>query len=128
MQNLNHEGLDIRVDLGTSGRIGLTWNGRATSKEPGKVLSPFFDDALNLAQRTSSWIEMHFEDLEHFNSSTIAAVIQFINAAHSRHVDVVIHYDQTRKSQQLSFDALRRALRPFESVSGSSVKFIPVPR
>jgi len=128
MQNLHHEGLDIRVDLGTSGRIGLAWNGRATSKEPAKILGPFFDDALNLAQQTSSWIEMHFEDLEHFNSSTIAAVIQFINAAHSRHVDVVIHYDQARKSQQLSFEALRRALRPFESVSGSTVKFLPVPR
>jgi hypothetical protein len=43
MQNLLHEGLEIRVDLGTPGRIGFVWNGRATSKEPGKVLTPFFD-------------------------------------------------------------------------------------
>src|SRR5437870_2955247 len=89
MQNLTHEGLEIRVDLGTPGRIGFVWNGRATSKEPGKVLTPFFDRALTLALETGSWIEMHFEDLQHFNSSTIAAVIQFINSAHSRHVDVV---------------------------------------
>ena len=113
--------------MGTPGRIGFVWNGRATSKEPGKVLTPFFDRALTLALETGSWIEMHFEDLEHFNSSTIAAVIQFINSAHSRHVDVVMHYDQTQKWQQLSFDALRRALRPFEAISGSSIKFIPVP-
>lgn len=126
MQNLHHEGLEIRVDMGTPGRLGFEWTGRSSSREPARVLNPFFERALTLAVETRCYVEMHFEQLEHFNSSTIAAVIQFINSAHSRGVDLVMHYDQSQKWQQLSFDALRRALRPFEAVSGSSVKFVPV--
>jgi len=81
-----------------------------------------------MALETGSWIEMHFEDLEHFNSSTIASVIQFINAAHSRHVE---RGDALRPGAEVAGSCpstqLRRALRPFESVSGSSIRFVPVP-
>ena len=128
IQNLDYEGLTIQVDQTAGGRLTFIWKGRSTSREPGKVLTPYFERALVEASDLRYAIEMHFEDLEHFNSSTIAAVIQFINSAHSRNVDLVMHYDQTQKWQQLSFDALRRALKPFESVAGSSVKFVSVQR
>jgi hypothetical protein len=50
---------------------------------------------------------MHFENLDHFNSSTIAAVIRFIQEARVKAVKLVIVYNQQLKWQKLSFDALR---------------------
>ncbi len=53
------------------------------------------------------FVEMHFEKLEHFNSSTIAAIIRFIQDARTKGVRLVIVYNQALKWQKLSFDALR---------------------
>ena len=56
-------------------------------------------------------IEMHFEKLDHFNSSTIAAVIRFIQDARQRGVKLIIVYNQALKWQKLSFDAMRVFVR-----------------
>jgi hypothetical protein len=50
---------------------------------------------------------MHFEALEHFNSSTVAALIHLIQEARSRQIPLVFVYNQSLKWQKLSFDAMR---------------------
>jgi hypothetical protein len=50
---------------------------------------------------------MHFERIEHFNSSTITALIRLIQTARKAGVKLVMVYDQNLKWQRLSFDALR---------------------
>ncbi|MHB8875054.1 MAG: hypothetical protein ACYC8T_15320 [Myxococcaceae bacterium] len=126
MQNLVTDELTIRVDLGAPGLLRLVMSGKSSSREPGKVLIPFFAEALKHAADSKESIEVHFEELSHFNSSTIAAVIQFINASQERQIALALHYDATLKWQALSFEALMRAIRPFESFSASKVRFVEV--
>lgn len=77
------------------------------------------------AKNRGGGIEMVFTELEHFNSSTIAALIQTINSARDRGVAMTLRYDRKRNWQVLSFEALKRALRPFESAAGAgTVQFL----
>jgi hypothetical protein len=123
METLTAEDLTLRTETSV-GKIRVTWAGKSNSRDPGKVLTPFFTKLLQTATQRKSKIEMHFEELEHFNSSTIAAVIRFINAAQEQHVEVALHYDAALKWQALSFDALKRALRPFEGAQSTKVHFV----
>ena len=52
-------------------------------------------------------IEMHFEKIEHFNSSTITALIRLIQFCRKSNIKLAMVYDQSLKWQRLSFDALR---------------------
>jgi hypothetical protein len=52
-------------------------------------------------------IELHFEDIEHINSSTITSIIQLIQDSRARSIKLILVYDQTLRWQKLSFDALR---------------------
>ena len=101
--------------------VRLRWLGRSVSRDPGKVLRPYFQELLADAETRHRAIEMHFEKLEHFNSSTIAALIQLINSARDRKLQLKLVYDGNLKWQSLSFDALKRALRPFEDGGSSTV-------
>ena len=87
--------------------LQLIWRGKSDDRYPGKVLAPYFAAILETAVRNKTFVEMHFEKLDHFNSSTIAAIIRFIQDARSRGVRLVIVYNQALKWQKLSFDALR---------------------
>jgi hypothetical protein len=94
-----------------AGVIRLDWKGKSNNREPAKLLQPFFADIVadivKAGAATKSTVEMHFEKLEHFNSSTITALIQFIQTSRSAGVPLVICYDASLKWQRLSFDALR---------------------
>jgi hypothetical protein len=87
--------------------IRLHWRGKSNDRHPGKILAPHFATALEEAAAQGVPIEMHFEALDHFNSSTITALIQLIQSARSKGVRLVLVYNQQLKWQKLSFDALR---------------------
>ena len=69
---------------------------------------------------------MRFERVEHFNSSTIAVLIQLITSAQDRHIKLTVRYDASARWQTLSFDALKRALRPYEEtgIATPAVNFV----
>ncbi len=99
---------DLRIELVESaGVIRVEWKGKSNSREPAKILAHFFDEIVRRAASGKLGVEMHFETLEHFNSSTITALIQFIQTSRNRAVSLVIVYDSALKWQRLSFDALR---------------------
>src|SRR4051794_25647806 len=99
---------DLRIHLSEAGGVmRLDWQGKSNNREPAKVLAPYFDEIVRRAAESKAGVEMHFEALEHFNSSTITALIQFIQTSRSRGVQLVIIYDAALKWQRLSFDALR---------------------
>jgi hypothetical protein len=98
--------LRIRVSEGI-GAVRLDWKGKSNSREPAKTLVPFFAGVSGRAAALGGAVEMHFEALEHFNSSTITALIQFIQTSRGKGIPLVIVYDATLKWQRLSFDALR---------------------
>lgn len=111
METLKADDLTIAITVQPAGDYRLDWTGRSNARDPAKVLIPFFDDILKRA--ASRKVEMHFEALEHFNSSTIATLIHLINAAARARVPLTIFFDSGMRWQALSFDALKRALRPF---------------
>ncbi len=123
MNTIQLEDLTAQIDRSAAGTLRVRLSGRSASREAGKTLAPLFDHVLADAKAGSLALALHFERLEYFNSSTIAALVQFIRLVHERGVPLTVVYDGKQRWQAMSFDALRRALRPFESGSGPTVQF-----
>jgi hypothetical protein len=115
--------LQTTIDREVPGVLHLRFTGKSASREAGRVLAPVFDEVLAAAGSERRTLEIHFERLEYFNSSTIAALVQFIRAAQRAHVPLTVVYDAQQKWQTMSFDALKRALRPFETGNTQTVRF-----
>lgn len=96
-----------RSVTGAAPVLELTWLGRSVDQQPREKLGPYFQQALAEAQEDRARLELHFERLEHVNSSTITAIIQFIQEAKSRKVPITVVFDPARRWQRLSFEALR---------------------
>lgn len=106
---------DLRIDVVEpegKATIRLDWFGRSNERQPEKLLMPFFLSALSRAVAQAKMLELHFESLEHFNSSTIMSVIQLIQETRNRNAKIVLCFDASRRWQQLSFDALRIFEKP----------------
>jgi hypothetical protein len=123
VETLQFGDLVAELDPSTDGVLRIHLSGRSSSREAGKTLAPLFDRALGDAKEQSRTLALHFERLEYFNSSTIAALVQFIRAVHEAAVPLTIAYDGKQRWQAMSFDALRRALRPFEAGGSPAVRF-----
>lgn len=87
--------------------VQLLWRGKSNERHPHEALAPYFREVLATAGTRKLPIELHFEKLEHFNSSTITSIIQLIQDSRARSIKLVLVYDQALKWQKLSFDALR---------------------
>ena len=101
---------DLRIealDDEASTAVRLLWKGKSNNRHPGEALAPYFREVLAIAGMRKLPIELHFEKLEHFNSSTITSIIQLIQDSRARAIKLVLVYDETLKWQKLSFDALR---------------------
>jgi hypothetical protein len=108
MQSLTVGDLRIETleDRG-SPSVQLLWKGKSNHRNPSEVLGPYFLEVLASAGALRVPLELHFEQLEHFNSSTITSVIKLIQDARARTIKLVLVYDPTLRWQKLSFDALR---------------------
>jgi hypothetical protein len=101
---------DLRIEAlenEASTAVQLLWKGKSNNRHPGEALAPYFREVLATAAMRKLPIELHFEKLEHFNSSTITSIIQLIQDSRARGVKLVLVYDEALKWQKLSFDALR---------------------
>lgn len=107
MENLQSGDLTIEVAEAPEGVFRCTWKGKSNERNPPETLKPWFETLLAAVGAKQGSIEMHFEKIEHFNSSTITALIRLIQICRKTSVKLVMVYDQTLKWQRLSFDALR---------------------
>jgi hypothetical protein len=107
MNDLVAGDLKLAVNPARADALELSWLGRSNDRYPGKLLTPYWQIALAEAAERAVPIELHFQKLEHFNSSTITVIIQFIQEARNRGARLVMIYDQALKWQKLSFDAMR---------------------
>jgi len=101
---------DLRIEAiadDATPAVRLLWRGKSDHRNPGDTLAPYFRDAIAVAAARKVPIELHFEQLEHFNSSTITAIVLLLQDARAQAIKLVIVYDQALRWQQLSFDALR---------------------
>jgi hypothetical protein len=106
MQRCVFGDLHIDVDDGAPNAIRLDWRGKSNHRQPDTVLSPFFADVTAKALRTEKALEMHFEQLEFFNSSTITAIIQYVKELRDRRVKLTVSFDSRHRWQKIFFDAL----------------------
>lgn len=107
MKDLEFNELNIKVGGPENGVIRLNWLGKSNDRQPRTVLDPFFQEITAGAQQHSAKVEMHFEQLEYFNSSTITTIIQVIQDFRAKNIGLVILYNGALKWQKLSFEALR---------------------
>lgn len=105
---------DLRIDVEDSeGGVRLEWRGKSTARTPALLLQPFFARVIAaLVGHEGRALSVAFERLEHFNSSTISALIQLIHQCRAKRVKLLFTYDGRLKWQQLSFEALRVLAKP----------------
>lgn len=127
MDTITLADLTAQLDRSHPPALRVRLAGKSASREAGKVLAPLFDQALTIATGERRTLALHFEKLEYFNSSTIAALVQFIRAAQRASVALTVVYDGKAKWQAMSFDALRRALKPFDQGGPATVQFLDAP-
>jgi hypothetical protein len=109
MENLAFGDLNIQVIVAAPPErtIRLVWTGKSNDRTPGRVLDPFLNGVVEEAAEQGAGVEMRFERLDHFNSSTITSLIGLVQKAQRRSVRLLLSFDKTVKWQKLSFDALR---------------------
>jgi hypothetical protein len=107
MENLIANDLNIEVTVTADGVHHCVWRGKSNERNPPEILKPWFEKLMAAVGEKKGSIEMHFEKIEHFNSSTITALIKLIQTCRKSGTKLVMVYDQTLKWQRLSFDALR---------------------
>jgi hypothetical protein len=112
LENLHSGELTIEVRAAAPpAPLQLHWLGKSNDRQPGNLLAPFFSSALGVAVERGVPLEMHFERIKHFNSSTIAAIVQLMHETRRRSVQLIIVYDAALKWQKLSFDGLQMLAR-----------------
>lgn len=116
MQGLVAGDLTIEVDEGRAGRLALHWKGASSSRDPGAALRPFLELALAEAATKSAVLELHFEKLSHFNSSTVAALLRFVERAEHKAVKLALYYDASQRWQSHNFEAIGLLNRPGSTV------------
>lgn len=98
---------DLEIEIAEEPtRYVLTWKGKSTDRHPGRTLEPFFTPLLAKAASRKAELEMHFERLVHFNSSTISCLIQIIGESRNAGVKLSLVFDGKLAWQRLSFEAL----------------------
>lgn len=107
-----------------SGAVAVQWQGRSELREPHVHLLPFFEEVIRSARASGQQLQLRFDQIEYFNSSTVAFVIGLISRARELKVGTEIVYDESLRWQSVSFEALRRAMKLFEKDAESPVRFV----
>ena len=99
---------ELSIDIVQAGTVfHCTWRGKSYERNPADALHHWLDALVATVIEHRGSIEMHFEHIEHFNSSTITVLVRLIQACRARKVKLAMVYNKTLKWQNLSFDALR---------------------
>ena len=88
------------------GPVALFWRGKSNDRNPARTVVPYVAEVLAFARSELADVSLHFETIEHMNSSTITAIIQIIQEAKKRGTQLVIVFDPGKTWQKLSFEAL----------------------
>jgi hypothetical protein len=86
------------------GAVDLFWRGKSNDRHPARTVVPYVVEVLAFADQAP--VRLHFETIEHMNSSTIAAIIQIIQEAKARATPLVLVFDASKTWLKLSFEAL----------------------
>ncbi len=82
MENVVLGDLVAQLDRSAPSVLRVRLSGRSANREAQKILEPLFERILDEAKTESRALALHFESLEYFNSSTMAALVRSIRLAH----------------------------------------------
>ena len=105
MHGLSLGDLNIEVQE-FPGKLVQHWKGSSNSRDPSVGLRPFLELAVAEASTRKLVLELHFEALGHFNSSTVAALLRFIEKAGQKGVKLVLYYNGSQRWQGHNFEAI----------------------
>ena len=109
LQDLQTDALSLTVENPSAeGHIVVTWRGRANERRPAATLNPFFEAVMWEAEQSKRTLELHFEALEHFNSSTIAVLMQLVQRLNAKGIAMTMVYDGQQKWQKMTFGAMEQ--------------------
>jgi hypothetical protein len=97
----------VTEQVGAHGPMRVFWRGKSNERNPAQELAGFFATLLDTARQRHAPLEFHFGAIDYVNSSTLTALVQFIEQCRGAAVRLTIVYDRERKWQRMSFDALR---------------------
>ncbi|MBE2248286.1 MAG: hypothetical protein IAE78_01980 [Myxococcus sp.] len=86
--------------------IEVFWSGSSNAKDPAVTLRPFTTLLLAEAKTRSARVELHFEKLSFINSSTVSALIRFLQDAAGDGVKVALFYDGALRWQEHNFKTI----------------------
>lgn len=107
MRSLERDELTIHASQPSPDSLRLDWRGRSAFRRPEEIFGPYLDAVLVRARDRSADIEMHFEDLDYLNSSTVAVLVRFLRQVRGEGLGISFMYRANVRWQRLSFDALR---------------------
>lgn len=107
LRDLVVDSLTLNLQLDPE-RIIVRWLGKAGMRNPSTALAPFFRDLITVAEESGRFVEFHFQEMEHFNSSTILSIMQIIQTLRRKQLKLRIVFNAQLKWQKMTFEALRQ--------------------
>ena len=103
--------IDCHFDTETK-ILSFHWTGRSNARNPSAFLERYFHEIADRANVQSASIEMHFEKLEHFNSSTVTPILKLVEMLEEQKTPITFFYDPEFIWQRASFEALKMLEKP----------------
>jgi hypothetical protein len=109
----------LRIDEAEGGGLVVSWLGRIDERHPSISVQPYLEDVMERAFAAGRELHFRLEELQHFNSSTIAVLVRLIHRVPELKGQLTITYDPTKMWQRMCCDVLARFE---ESVQGLRVR------
>jgi hypothetical protein len=98
---------ELKIDVSDApGLLVQKWTGASNNRDPSTGLRPFLEVSIAEATTKRLALELHFEELTYFNSSTVATLLRFLEKARKMGVKVILHYDGSQRWQAHNFEAI----------------------
>jgi len=113
LKNFSHEELQIRVMVNDK-KVDMEWTGKSRDRNPSAVLVPYLNgiaDSLSGKSLVCSFVKLEF-----MNSSTVPAIISFVDALEKNGIKSIIYYNMELEWQVASFSALAVITKFMENV------------
>jgi hypothetical protein len=111
---------DLSIEVGgTPDGLELIWRGSSNARNPGEALRAYFKVALAEASTRRAKLDLHFEHLIQFNSSTVSVLLHLVDEAAAQGVSMTYFYDGGLRWQAHNFESIALLKR---DVKGFSVK------
>ena len=113
---------DLSIEVGgTPEGLELVFRGASNSRNPGEALRAYFKVALAEAATRRAKLELHFEHLIQFNSSTVSVLLHLVDDAAAQGVAMTYFYNGSQRWQAHNFESISLLKR---EVKGFGVKRI----